>query len=77
MELKMFHRPKPKKFNYKPVYSDLEKEEKQKKMEELGELKFKLRNERSKKMDNSNSRKGINVAMYLIIIALLLYYIFF
>lgn len=73
----MFHRPKPKQFNYKSIYSDLEKEEKQGKNNGLSEFRIKLRDERSRKMGISPKQKGINITIYIIITLMLLYYIFF
>jgi hypothetical protein len=77
MQFKMFHKPKPRQFNYQPIYHDPEKEAKEKKLAELGELKSKFHEERQKNMRSSSQRKNINISIYLVIIMLLLYFIFF
>lgn len=77
MQFKMFHRPKPRQFNYKPIYFDPEQEKKQAQKEEIGELRTKFREEKQRVSKVGSNRKGINLTIYLVIIALLLYFIFF
>ncbi len=77
MQFKMFHRPKPRQFNYNPIYFDPEKEKKQAEKEEIGELRAKFREETKRVSQVGSNRKGINLAIYFVIIALLLYFIFF
>jgi hypothetical protein len=77
MQFKMFHRPKPRQFNYKPIYFDPEKEKKQAAKEEMGELRAKFREETRRVSQFGSNRKKINLTIYLVIIALLLYFIFF
>lgn len=75
MKLTLFHRPKPKSFNYKPIYSNPDEEKKSKKDEKLS-LKDRFQNEKDKKF-TSSTKKGLNVTMYIIIILLMLFLIFF
>ncbi len=77
MQFKMFHRPKPRQFNYKPIYFDPNQEEKQKQREEVGDFRMKFREETERNSKFGSRRKGINVSIYLVIIALMLYFIFF
>ena len=86
MKIVFFRRPKPRQFKYSPRYYDEEKElqeKRRKAMEnaESGDTTF-LRDEikmRWKKADSQNRKKskGINLLIYLIIAALLIYFIFF
>jgi len=77
MQFKMFHRPKPRQFSYKPIYFDPEKEKKQAQKEELGSFRAKFREETQRQSRVSSTRKKINISIYLVIIMLLLYFIFF
>jgi len=75
MKLTLFHRPKPKSFNYKPIYSNPEDEKKNKRDEKIS-LKDRFQQEKEKKF-TSSTKKGLNITMYIIIILLMLYLIFF
>lgn len=77
MQFKMFHRPKPRQFNYKPIYFDPQQEEKQAKKEEMGDFRVKFREETDRNSKFASKRKSINLSIYLVIIALMLYFIFF
>lgn len=76
MNLTFFHRPKPKSFNYKPIYSNPEEEKKIVKNETEISLKDKFQIEKNKTTTFS-SKKGVNIFIYLIVIILMLYIIFF
>ncbi len=85
MKIVFFKTPKPKQFDYKPRYYDEEKERKEKRRKEMeqsgqGDTSF-MRSEidrRWRTIDNKNRNKarGINLLIYLAIIALLVYFIF-
>jgi hypothetical protein len=77
MQFKMFHRPKPRQFSYKPIYFDPQLEEKKSKREEIGEFRAKFREETEKNSKFTSKRKSINLSIYLVIISLMLYFIFF
>jgi len=86
MQIVFFRRPKPKQFDYKPRYYDEEEERKEKRRKELeksgkGDTSF-IRGEidrRWRKSDRQNRQKakGINLLVYLVVIALLVYFMFF
>jgi hypothetical protein len=86
MQIVFFKRPKPNQFNYKPRYYDEEKERKEKRRKELemsgsGDTSF-MQSEidrRWRRADRKNHEKarGINLLIYLAIIALLVYFMFF
>nr|NQU93234.1 hypothetical protein [Bacteroidota bacterium] len=86
MQIVFFKRPKPKQFDYKPRYYDEEKERIEKRRKELenagkGDTAF-LKSEidrRWHRIDRKNREKSkrINLLVYLIIIAILLYFLFF
>lgn len=75
MKLTFFHRPKPKSFNYKPIYSNPE-DDKKSKNDKNKTLKEMFEYEKDKKM-TSKTRKGLNVSFYIVIVLLFLYLIFF
>jgi hypothetical protein len=77
MILKMFHRPKPRQFNYKPVFYNPENEQKQQRKQESDDFRSKFRAETSRSSKFSSGRKNISIGVYLVIIALLIYLIFF
>ena len=77
MQFKMFHRPKPKQFSYKPIYFDPAKEENEQKKEAANDFRAKFREETEKNSKRSSGKKNINIAFYLVIIVLLVYLIFF
>ncbi len=80
MKLRMFHVPKPRKFNYTPVYYTPDEEEK---LEKSGRAKEKKILEEGKnkywtgEFNKRNRSKSINITMYIFIALLLLYIIFF
>ena len=86
MQIVFFRRPKPKQFDYKPRYYDEEKEKQEKRRRELekagsgdtaslrGEIERRWRIADRK---NRAKAKGVNVLIYLAIVALLVYFIFF
>ena len=86
MRIVFFKTPRPKHFEYKPRYYDEEKERKEKRLNEMeksgqGDTSF-MRGEidrRWRKIDRKNRDKarGINLLVYLVIIALLVYFVFF
>ena len=86
MKIVFFKTPKPKAFEYKPLYYDEVKERKEKRRQELeksgtGDTSF-IRGEidrRWRKVDrqNRNKARGLNLLVYLAIAALLAYFIFF
>ncbi|HZK09109.1 MAG TPA: hypothetical protein VFC92_13055 [Bacteroidales bacterium] len=86
MKIVFFKTPKPKAFEYKPLYYDEEKERMETRRRELeksgtGDTSF-VRGEmdrRWRRMDRQNRSKarGANLLVYVIIVALLVYFIFF
>ena len=86
MQIVFLRRPKPKSFEYKPLYYNEEKERQEKRRQELekagtGDTNF-MRGEidrRWRKVDRQNRSKarGANLLVYLVIAALLVYFIFF
>jgi hypothetical protein len=86
MQIVFLRRPKPKAFEYKPLYYNEEKERQEKRRQELarsgtGDTSF-VRSEidrRWRKVDRQNRSKarGFNLLVYLLIVALLVYFIFF
>ncbi len=87
MKIVAFHTPKPRQFSYKPLYYDQRKEE----LEELkkkysGEksesgvspdFREKLRNSWRVKEKKTGSISKITLLVYLVLVALIIYYIFF
>jgi hypothetical protein len=86
MKIVFFKTPKPKAFEYKPLYYDEEKERKEKRRQELeksgtGDTSF-VRGEidrrwRREDRQNRSKSRGINLLVYAVIAALLIYFIFF
>lgn len=88
MQIVFFKRPRPRQFDYKPRYYDEEKElrEERRKTFEAAEkgdvssttLKRNI-DVRWRKADRRNRQrsKGVNVLVYLVIIALMVYFMFF
>jgi len=86
MKIVFFRTPKPRQFEYKPRYYDEEEERLQKRRQEMeksghGDTSF-IKSEidrRWRRIDrkNRNKARGINLLIYLIIIALLVYFLFF
>ncbi len=86
MQIVFFKTSKPNQFDYKPRYYDEEKERKEKRRKEIeqsgqGNTSF-LRSEIDRKwrrIDRKNRGKarGINLLIYLAIIALFVYFMFF
>lgn len=87
MRIIFFRRPKPRQFDYKPIYYDKKKEEKEKRKRELGitnsddqseklrsDIQRKWRHERNKRKSGTSEIKTI---IYLVIVALMIYLIFF
>lgn len=77
MILKMFHRPKPRQFSYKPIYYDPDQEHRREEKEKHGEIRSRFREETQKNSRAFTRRKNINISIYLVVIALLIYFIFF
>ncbi len=86
MKITFFRTPKPKQFNYPPRYYDAEKEHWEQRKRELGlsdekaDFKSQLSNNwrRFKRHDTQRKQKAeISVIVYLLIVALLIYFIFF
>ena len=84
MRIVFFRTPKPKGFNYKPVYYDPEKEELEERKKHLNQSKevAAFRRELDKswhKADKKTRREAIkrSLVIYLIIIVILVYIIFF
>ena len=86
MKITFFRTPRPKQFSYPPRYYDEEKERREQRRKELG-----LSNEKAdfksqittnwrrfKKHDRGRKKKAeISVFIYLLIVAMLIYFIFF
>ncbi len=87
MKIVFFHTPKPKKFEYKPLYYDTEKEEREQRRKELGlegessDHKSFFRGELQKKWRNggkvNNKKSRLRSVIYLGILLMAIYYIFF
>jgi hypothetical protein len=77
MIFKMFHKPKPRQFSYKPIYYDPDQEKRQQERDKYGDLRSKFRDEAIRNTRISSTRKNINITIYLVVIALLIYFIFF
>lgn len=87
MPLVFFRRPKPRQFNYRPIYYDQEKEEIEERMKEIeairsGDPHARLKAEIRRKWQrgNSNEDKRYNYmryALYFVVFALSVYLLFF
>lgn len=89
MQIVFLKRGKPKEFNYKPRYYDEEKEKMEKRRKQLEQSNkesstddehLRLEMDRKwRKIDRSNHNKarGINIFIFLVIAAILIYFIFF
>ena len=87
MKIVFFKRPKPRKFNYKPLYYDPVKEEMEERRKELegiseGDPRARLKAEIRRKWrrndeERPSTNQGIRIIIYLLIIALSVYFIFF
>ncbi|MCP4552776.1 MAG: hypothetical protein GY834_12215 [Bacteroidetes bacterium] len=87
MKIVFFHTPKPKKFEYKPLYYDTEKEEREQRRKELGlegessDHKSFFRGELQKKWRSggkvNNKKSRLRSMIYLGILLMAIYYIFF
>lgn len=86
MQIVFFKRPQHRQFDYKPRYYDEEKERREERRKLIEEGKdgnpenFKRDLERRwRRIDkkNRNKSRGINLLVYLIILALLVYFVFF
>lgn len=77
MQFKMFHRPRPRQFNYKPIYYDPSKDADQPQSKDDEKLRVKFRHEVERNSRRGLRRKNINITIYLVIIVLLIYFIFF
>ncbi len=86
MQIVFFKRPKPRQFDYKPRYYDEEKERAEElRRKSLGiktggnsDLRLEIsRRWRTADRKNRNTAKGINLLVYLVIAALLVYFVFF
>jgi len=86
MQIVFFKRPQPRQFDYKPRYYDEEKERKEKRRKAIEEgdtgnpENFKQDMQRRwRRVDkqNRNKSRGVNLLIYLIVAALLVYFVFF
>jgi len=86
MGLVFFNRPKPRRFDYKPVYYDQEKEELEERKKELGKLsegdpharlKADIRRRWHRGGERKTSERVIRSIFYMLIIILATYFIFF
>lgn len=88
MKVVFFRIPKPKRFAYPPRYYDEEKERREQRKKELGisptgekldfESNIRANWKRFKKVDKQRQQKAkMSVMIYLIIAALLIYFVFF
>jgi len=73
MKLTMFHKPKPRQYNYTPIYSKETPKNNADEQESIGD---RIRSQ-WKKSPTSRKKKGVNIVMYLVIAILILYFIFF
>lgn len=87
MKIVFFKRPKPKQFDYKPLYYDKEKDEREQRKKELGltdsedhmeqlrsQIKRKWRYEREARKKRTSELRTV---LYLVIVGLFIYLIFF
>ncbi|MCF8386632.1 MAG: hypothetical protein K9G58_12230 [Bacteroidales bacterium] len=87
MKIVFFKRPRPKQFNYQPLYYDKEKDEREQRKKDLGytdskdkseqfraELRRKWRHEREAKKRRSSELRTV---LYLAIAGMAIYFIFF
>ncbi len=87
MNIVFFRRPKPRPFNYKPIYYDPEKEEEQERKKALGLIEEKDSHERIRagmrrhwRRPEAGPEKGYNVIrvfFYIVFFAFAIYFIFF
>ena len=86
MKITFFRTPKPKQFNYPARYYDAEKERREQRRRELGlsdekaDFRSQVSNNwrRFKRHDTQRKKKAeISVLVYLLIVAVLIYFIFF
>jgi len=87
MKLIFFHRPKPKQFDYKPIYFDKEKDEREQRKKELGisdsndkSILFRGDLQRRWKKDRANQKSQqskIRFLIYLLLIIFTVYLFFF
>lgn len=86
MQIVFFKTPKPKQFEFKPRYYDEEKERKEKRRKQMeqsgqGNTSF-MRSEIDRKWRNIDRKnrgkaRGINLLIYLAVIAMFVYFMFF
>ncbi|MCF8365363.1 MAG: hypothetical protein K9H16_06255 [Bacteroidales bacterium] len=86
MQIVFFKRPQPRQFDFKPRYYDEEKERKEERRKAIEDgsvvgsktLKRDI-DRRWRRIDrqNRNKAKSINLLIYLIVVALLVYFVFF
>lgn len=87
MKLVFFSRPKPKQFDYKPIYYDKEKDEREQRKKELGitdsedhldQLRARLsRKWRYERNQDKKRYSEIRTIIYLLVVAMAVYLIFF
>ncbi len=86
MEIVFFKRPRPRNFEYKPRYYDEEKERREERRKALEDaekgisstLRYDIeRRWRMADRKNRNKSRGVNLLVYLIVAALLAYFVFF
>lgn len=86
MQIVFFKRPKPRQFDYKPRYYDEEKERKEERRKAFADAEkgapVNLKREidvRWRRIDrrNRHKSKSINLLVYLVVVALLIYFLFF
>jgi len=88
MKISFFSRPKPRQFNYKPIYYDKKKEEQEKLREKMGlsdklgteeriRARMRYQWERKKEKTKRSRAERNRLLIYLAIIVLLIYLLYF
>lgn len=86
MQIVFFKRPKPRQFDYKPLYYDEEKERKEERRKALADAERGIKTNLKRDIDlrwrridrrNRHRSKSINLLIYLVVVALLIYFMFF
>lgn len=88
MQIVFFKSPKPRQFDYKPRYYDEEKERKEEMRRAMADAEKGIAPESNIKRDidlrwrridsrNRHKSKSINLLVYLVVVALLIYFMFF
>lgn len=86
MQIVFFSRPKPRQFEYKPRYYDEEKERREERRKALADAESGVQTNLKRDIDmrwrridrrNRHKSKSINLLVYLVIVAFLIYFLFF